>query len=158
VEPSDEQNRVLHRTILAVTEDIERMSFNTAIARLMEFTNFFLKQDPRPKSTMERMVLLLSPLAPHIAEELWQSLGHKESLAHERWPVFDSRWLRADTVEVALQINGKLRSRIEVAAGTSEADLEAVALQEPRIEELIAGKTIVKVVVIPNRLVNIVVR
>ncbi len=80
---------MLHKTIQAVTRDVEQMSFNTAIARMMEFTNFFLKEEPRPRSAMERFVLLLSPFAPHLAEELWQLLGHGQTLAYEPWPAFD---------------------------------------------------------------------
>ena len=80
---------MLHKTIQAVTRDIEQMSFNTAIARMMEFTNFFLKEEVRPRAAMEKFVLLLSPFAPHLAEELWQALGHAETLAYEPWPAFD---------------------------------------------------------------------
>ena len=90
VEPTAKQNRVLHKTIKAVTDDLEHMSFNTAIARMMEFTNFFLKSEVRPRLAMEKLVLLLSPLAPHIAEELWQALGHADTLAYEPWPAFDA--------------------------------------------------------------------
>ena len=85
------------------------MSFNTAIAKLMEFTNYFTKSDVRPRAAMEKLVLLLAPLAPHVAEELWQLLGHSKSLACEPWPVFDASAVKEDTIEVPVQINGKLR-------------------------------------------------
>jgi leucyl-tRNA synthetase len=157
-EPTVEQNRVLHKTIQAVTRDIEQMSLNTAIPRMMEFTNYFLKVPQRPKAAMERLVQLLSPFAPHIAEELWQQLGHAESLAYEPWPEFDETWLKEDTIEIPVQINGKLRSRTMVAADADAAAIEAAARADPKIADLLAGKTIVKVVVVPGKLVNFVVR
>jgi leucyl-tRNA synthetase len=109
VEPNAEQNRMVHKTIQAVTRDVEQMSFNTAIARMMEFVNFFLRAEVRPKSALERFTLLLAPFAPHMAEELWQVLGHAGSLAYEPWPSMMRRRLKEDTIEVPVQINGKLR-------------------------------------------------
>jgi leucyl-tRNA synthetase len=157
-QPTAEQNRMLHKTIKAVTEDIETMSFNTAIARMMEFTNFFLKADTRPKAAMEALVLLLSPYAPHLAEELWQVLGHQQTLAYEPWPTFDEAMIKEDTIEIPVQVNGKLRSRIQVPADTDRNTLEAAARGDSRVAELLAGKTIVKVVVVPGRMVNFVVK
>jgi len=156
VEPPEEQLRVLHKTIRAVTEDIESLGLNTAIARLMEFVNHFTREEVRPKSIMERAVLLLSPLAPHICEELWQILGHDESLAHHPWPEFEQALTIDQTIEIPVQILGKVRGRISVARGTSDADLQALALAEPRIAELLDGKSVRKVIVVPDRLVNIV--
>jgi leucyl-tRNA synthetase len=153
-----EPNRILHKTIAGVTQDIERMAFNTAIAKLMEFTNYFLKCDVRPRAAMEKFVLLLSPLAPHIAEELWQLLGHSETLAYEPWPSFDAAAIREAQVEVPVQINGKLRSRVMVPAGASNDDTREAARADARIAELLAGKQVVKVVVVPGRLVNFVVK
>jgi leucyl-tRNA synthetase len=157
VEPTAAQNRVLHKTIKAVTADVEQMSFNTAIARMMEFTNFFLKEQPRPKEAMEKLVLLLSPFAPHVAEELWQVLGHAKTLAYEPWPAFDEALLREDTVEIPVQINGKLRGRIRVPAGMGAAALEAAARRDPRIAAQLSGKTIAAVKAVPGRIVNFVV-
>ena len=148
---------MLHKTIQAVTHDIEQMAFNTAIARMMEFTNFFLKEERRPKGAMEQFVLLLAPFAPHIAEELWQALGHAETLAYEPWPQFDPAQLREDTVEIPVQVCGKLRGRVRVAAGSDAAALEAAARAEEHVAKLLAGKTVVKVIVVPGRLVNFVV-
>ncbi|MEX0678094.1 MAG: class I tRNA ligase family protein, partial [Pirellulales bacterium] len=156
VEPTAEQNRVLHKTIHGVTQDLERMAFNTAISKMMEFTNFFLKCDLRPKSAMERLVLLLSPFAPHVAEELWQLLGHEKSLAYEPWPAFDPRAVREDAVEVPVQINGKLRARITVPAGASQEVLEETARADARIADLLAGQSVAKVIVVPGRMVNFV--
>ncbi|MCG8583213.1 MAG: leucine--tRNA ligase, partial [Pirellulales bacterium] len=158
VEPNEEQNRVLHRTIRGVTHDFERLAFNTAIAKLMEFTNFFTKQDVRPKSVLEQAVLLLSPMSPHFAEELWQALGHDETLAYEPWPQYDEDAIREVTIEVPVQLQGKVRSKIRVAADANRDDLEAAARADERIAELLDGKTVVKVVVVPGRLVNFVVK
>jgi leucyl-tRNA synthetase len=158
VVPSREHQRVLHKTIKAVTEDIERLAFNTAISRMMEFTNFFLKEEVRPKRTMEQFVLLLSPFAPHIAEELWRSLGHADTLTHEPWPVFDEELIREEMIEVPVQINGKLRGRVNVPAGADDDALQAAARGEPRIAALLAGKTVLKTIVVPGRLVNFVVK
>ncbi len=157
-EPTAEQNRMLHKTIKAVSTDLENMSFNTAIARMMEFTNFFLKEEVRPKAAMEKLVLLLSPFAPHVAEELWEALGRKTTLAYESWPKFDEAAIREDTVEVPVQINGKLRGRISVAAGVDKTALESAARADAKIAEMLAGKTVAKAIVVPGRMVNFVVK
>jgi leucyl-tRNA synthetase len=158
IEPTVEQNRVLHKTIAAVTRDIEQMSFNTAIPRMMEFTNYFFKVAQRPKIALERFVLLLSPFAPHIAEELWQQLGHAQTLAYEPWPEFDEAFLKEDTVEIPVQICGKLRGRIVVPTGADNAVLETTARADAKIAELLAGKTVVKTIIVPGKLVNFVVK
>jgi leucyl-tRNA synthetase len=155
--PTADENRILHQTIQAVTGDIRTLSFNTAIARMMEFTNRFTTSE-RPRAVLEPFVLLLSPFAPHIAEELWQALGHTQSVSHEPWPEFDAALAKEDTIEVPVQINGKVRSKVTVAADANEAALEAAAKADPRVVELIAGKQIVRVVVVRGRLVNIVVK
>jgi leucyl-tRNA synthetase len=155
--PSDEQLRVLHKTIQVVTEDIENLRFNTALARLMEFVNFFTGQLTRPRACLEPFVLLLSPLAPHIAEELWAALGHDRTLAYEPWPAFDPRFTREDSKELPVQINGKVRSRIVVAADATPDQIEAAARGDAKIQDLLEGKTIKKVIVVPGKLVNIVV-
>ena len=159
LEPStDEDQRMLHRTIKAVTEDIEKLSFNTAIARMMEFTNYFTKQDRRPRAAMRPFVLLLSPFAPHIAEELWQALGNAKTLAYEPWPEFDEALLVESTAELAVQINGKVRSKITVAADADEATVLAAAKADPKVADYIAGKKIVNEIVVSGRMVNIVVK
>ena len=158
VAPDAAQNRMLHKTIKAVTQDCQTLSFNTAIARMMEFTNFFLKAEQRPRAAMEKLVLLLSPLAPHMAEELWQALGHDQTLAYEPWPTFDEAALREDTVEVPVQINGKLRGRVQVPTEADKAALESAARGDAKIAELLAGKTVLKAIVVPGRMVNFVVK
>jgi leucyl-tRNA synthetase len=156
--PTDEENRVLHQTIEAVTTDVDKLKFNTAIARMIEFTNHFTKQPERPRGVLEPFVLLLSPFAPHMAEELWQALGHAKSLAQEKWPEFDPALAQKDTIEIPVQIGGKLRSKIAVPAGADAAAIETAARADPRIAELLAGKQVVKAVVVPGRLVNFVIK
>ncbi len=153
---SDEQNRVLHKTIKTVTGDIAKLSFNTAIARMMEFTNYFTKQELRPRAALEPFLLLLSPFAPHLAEEIWQALGHTDSLAHEPWPAYDDAILVEAEVEIPVQIKGKLRSKIMAPADADQAALEKIARDDPRVTELLNGKKIVKTIVVPGRLVNFV--
>jgi leucyl-tRNA synthetase len=158
IEPTVEQNRVLHKTIHAVTRDIEHLSFNTAIARMMEFTNFFFKVEKRPKIVMQRFVQLLSPFAPHLAEELWQQLGGAKTLAYEPWPGCDEAFLKEDTVEIPVQVNGKLRGRIVVPTGADNAAMEAAARADEKVAEWLAGKTVVKTIVVPGKMVNFVVK
>jgi leucyl-tRNA synthetase len=158
VEPTEDQNRTLHKTIKQVTSDLEGMAFNTAISRMMEFVNFFTKQSVRPHSVMERFVLLLSPFAPHIAEELWQLLGHDKTLAYKPWPTFDDALTKDAEIEIPVQILGKLRGKVVVPAGSDQATLIAAARAEPRIADLLSGKEVVKTIVVPGKLVNFVVK
>ncbi|MDP6443662.1 MAG: leucine--tRNA ligase, partial [Pirellulaceae bacterium] len=151
-----EQERLLHHTIKQVTSDTESLGFNTAIARMMEFTNFFTKQQVRPLPVMRQFVLLLAPYAPHMAEELWELMGGGESLSAERWPAYDEAKLKEDTIEVPVQINGKLKARIQVAPDLSKDELEQAARAATTSQ--LEGKQVVKVIVVPGRMVNIVVR
>ena len=155
-EPTDKQTQILHRTIKAVSNDIEGLQFNTAISRLMEFVNFFTKEQQRPRSIMSQFALLLSPLAPHLGEELWRLLGHDNTLAYEAWPEYQESLTVDASVEIPVQIMGKLRSKIMVARGTSKDDLLALAKADPKIAELLAGKTILKEIAVPDRMVNFV--
>jgi leucyl-tRNA synthetase len=154
--PTAEQNRMLHRTIKAVTDDIVAMSFNTAIARMMEFVNYFTKETVRPRAAMERFVLLLSPYAPHLAEELWRLLGHAQTLAYEPWPAYDPELIKEAEVEIAVQIMGKVRARVVVPAGADKDAIEAAARADEKVQSLLAGKKVVKVIVAPGRLINFV--
>jgi len=153
-QPTEEQNRILHKTIKAVSDDIAKLSFNTAIARMMEFTNFFTKQTSRPRGAMEQFVLLLSPFAPHIAEELWEALGHEETLSYEPWPSYDEAML----VEAEIEIPVKVRAKIRVPADADKAAIEQLARADSRITELLDGKELVKTIVVPGRMVNFVVK
>jgi leucyl-tRNA synthetase len=157
-EPTEEQLRVLHKTIKAVSADVDRLSFNTAISRMMEFTNFMSGQDDRPKSVLEPFVLLLSPFAPHLAEELWSILGHDQSLAYQSWPSFDESLLVEDTVEIPVQINGKLRAKIQVPNGSDPTTIQAAAEADETIQQQLDGKNVVKVIAVPGRMVNFVVK
>ncbi len=156
--PNEEQTRILHQTIKAVTQDIEKLSFNTAIARMMEFANFFTKQEQRPKDCLNPFLLLLSPFAPHIAEELWSVLGNENTLAYEPWPEFDEALTIESSVEIPVQIMGKIKTRLKVPRGTSKDELEKLALADEKVAELLADKQIIKTVVVPDRLVNFVAR
>ena len=156
-EPDKDTLRLLHRTIQKVTEDTEHLHFNTAISAMMEFTNHLTKLEARPKSVLETLVLLLAPYAPHVAEELWATLGHTTTLAYEPWPKFDAALTKADEIEVPVQVNGKLRAKLRVPAEIDQASLEATAMADETVKAQIAGKTIKKVIVVPRKLVNIVV-
>ena len=156
--PTAEQNRVIHSTIMAVTRDIESLSFNTAIARMMEFVNFFTKEAVRPRQGMVSLVLLLSPYAPHMAEELWQALGNDQSLAYEPWPIYDESLTRSSEIEVPLQINGKLRAKLVVPADSNAEQLEHAARSHEKLAEWLDGKQIVKAIVVPGRMVNFVIK
>jgi leucyl-tRNA synthetase len=147
---------VLHKTIQLVTQGMESLSFNTAISRLMEFVNFFTGQDSRPPSCMESFVLMLSPMAPHIAEELWQVLGHSESLAYAPWPDFDPKYVEESTIEMPVQINGRVRGRITVAANATNEEMEQAALADPKVIKYLEGNAIRKVIVVSKKLINIV--
>ena len=156
-EPDREALRVLHRTIQKVTDDTARLNFNTAISAMMEFCNHFTKQDVRPRAVLEPFVLLLAPYAPHIAEELWAALGHPTTLAYEPWPAYDPELVKADSIEVPVQVNGKLKVKLNVSPDTDAAGLEAAALADPKVIEALAGKPPKKVIVVPKKLVNVVV-
>ncbi|MBT4014239.1 MAG: class I tRNA ligase family protein, partial [Planctomycetaceae bacterium] len=154
--PTAEQLKMLHQTIHSVSVDTENLDFNTAIARMMEFVNFFTGQSSRPQSIMQSFLLLLSPYAPHIAEELWELLGNDKTLAYEPWPVCDESLLVENTIEVPVQIRGKVKTRISVPADINQTDLEQAAREDERVAELLSGAEIIKVIVVPGRLVNFV--
>ncbi len=156
--PDDAVLRLLHKTICKVGEDIEALRFNTAISQMMIFVNEMNKRDVRPRVVMETFVLLLAPFAPHLAEELWSLLGHAETLAHAPWPAYDAALTVDDEVEVVLQVNGKLRDKMLVPKGTAVDELEARARANERVASQLDGRTVVKVIAVPDKLVNIVVR
>jgi leucyl-tRNA synthetase len=154
--PTDEELRELHRMIDKVTKDIPALSFNTAIARMMEFVNFCTPLERRPRAILEPFVTVLAPFAPHLAEELWELLGRPAPVSLAAWPAVEAKWLVDDTVEIPVQIQGKLRGRVVVPAGADAAAVQAAAEADPKIAEQLAGKRIVKVVAVPGRLVNFV--
>jgi leucyl-tRNA synthetase len=154
---SDELRRVLHRTIDAVRTDMDALSFNTSIARITELNNELTKLDgPTPREVADPLVRMIAPLVPHVAEELWQRLGNDTSVVYADFPTADPALLVDDEIEIPVQIKGKVRSRITVAADADDATLEAAALADERIQELLGGAEIRKVIVVSGRLVNII--
>ena len=154
--------KLLHRLTKKVGDDIERLSFNTAIAAMMEFINA-TGATPLARAQMERFALLLAPFAPHLAEEVWHKLGHGAgtrtgSVAVQAWPTFDPAMLVDDEIEVPISVMGKVRARITVATATAKdaKALEAAALADAKVQELIAGKEVKKVIVVPGKMVNLV--
>jgi leucyl-tRNA synthetase len=148
--------KALHRTIAGVSEDYINLRDNTAAAKLIEYTNHLTKQAVTARAAVEPLVLMLAPLAPHLAEELWQRLGHGASLAHGPFPIADPTYLVEDSVEYPVQVNGKVRGRITVAADAAADAVEAAALADEKVVAFLAGKTPKKVIVVPGKLVNIV--
>jgi leucyl-tRNA synthetase len=155
--PPTDLLRLLHRTIKRVTDDMQRMSFHTAIAALIELNNDLVQRSTLPRQVAETLALLLAPLAPHMAEELWQRLGHDDSLAFTAWPQYDSALLVEAEVEYPVSINGKLRGRITVAADADDAVIEAAAMADEKVEATLVGKTVRKVIIVKGKMVNIVV-
>jgi len=153
---NDGVERALHATIAKVTEDIPQLSYNTAIASMIEFVNAATSEGSITRDQLARFACLLSPFAPHIAEELHVKLGNNTSIAFEPWPSFDETMLTSDVIELPVQIMGKVRGKIQVPADASQEDIEALAVQDEHIASLIEGKTIRKIIVVPQQIVNIV--
>ncbi len=149
---SEALNKLLHKTIQKVTTDLDALEFNTAISQLMMLSNELAKETVRPKAVMESFLLLVSPFAPHLAEELWERLGHKGSLAYRPWPVFDAALTREDAFEIPIMVNGKVKSRINVRAEWDEAAVEAEAMKDPKVIEAIAGKKITQKKYVPKKI------
>ncbi|TKI49677.1 leucine--tRNA ligase [Lysinibacillus tabacifolii] len=160
VQTSDDKflEKSYHQTVKKVTEDYEGIRFNTAISQMMVFINDCYKAEVLPTAYAEGFVKILAPIAPHIAEELWQLLGHENTLSYEEWPAYDESKLVDDEVEVAVQVAGKVRAKIIVAKDASKEEIEKVALADEKVQEYMAGKDLVKIIVIPGKLVNIVVK
>jgi leucyl-tRNA synthetase len=159
-EPSVELQRILHRRIADVRHDVERMHFNTAISSLMELSNELRAEDTGagpPRQVVEWLILALAPFAPHMAEELWERLGHEETIIYAPFPEPDPELMAVQTVSVAVQVNGKVRGVAEVPAGSDNETLESAARELPGVAERIAGAEVKRVVVVPDRLVNFVV-
>ncbi|WP_088831446.1 leucine--tRNA ligase [Paenibacillus tyrfis] len=154
---SEAFKRTWHRTIKKVTEDYEALRFNTAISQLMIFVNEAYKTDSLPKAAMENFVQMLSPIAPHLAEELWEKLGHSGTVAYDAWPVYDEAWTVDNEVEIVIQVNGKIADRATIAADADEATMQELALGLDKVKEAMAGKTVRKVIAVKGKLVNIVV-
>lgn len=152
-----DENRILHGTIKKVTEDIETLNMNTAISQLMIFLNAFSGDGKElPKKAAEVFVQLLSPFAPHLCEELWEGLGHTNTLAYEPWPAFNESFIAVDEVELLVQILGKAKARIKVSQSMDEEEIKEIALADAKVQEALSGKTIRKVICVKGRLINIV--
>lgn len=151
-------DRVYNQTVKKVTEDFEHLHFNTGISQLMVFINEAYKVDALPVQYVEGFVQMLAPIAPHMMEEVWEKLGHDESLTYAPWPTYDESKLVEETAEIIVQVNGKLRAKLQVAKDISKDDLEKLALANDHVTEFTEGKQIVKVIVIPGKIVNVVVR
>ncbi len=156
--PEGDLWRILHRTSAQVTEDVESLKLNTAISRMMELVNQLYKEERLPREALETLVLLLSPFAPHLGEELWQRLGHGESLAYHPWPQPDPAALVDETRTLPIQINGKVRDRIDVPAGIAQDEIEKLVLDREKIRKLTGGRRVVKFIHVPDRMVNLVVK
>ena len=156
-DPADDKTlRLLHKTIQRVGQDMERMRFNTALAALIELNNALVGFEKLPRCVAEPLVLMLAPLAPHIAEELWQALGHSESIAFAPWPKYDSALTTDAQIEIVIQVSGKTRGKVSVAADADEETVKAAALGDEKIAKHVGGKTVRRVVYVPGRLLNIV--
>ena len=146
------------KTVKKVSEDTANLDFNVAISQMMIFVNEASKLDSIPREMWEGFVLLLAPYAPHLGEELWQKLGHDKSLAYESYPIFSEEFCKDDTKEFPVMINGKLRAKFEAAATSDTATLEALARETEGFKKFTDGKTIAKIIVVPGKLVNVVVK
>ena len=156
VDADEETQKILHQTIKKVTLDIENFRFNTAISQMMIFVNHLSRLEAKPKKTIEAFVLIAAPFAPHIAEELWQRLGNKNTLAYEKWPKYDENLAKEKEIELAVQVLGKIKDKITVSIDADEEEIKQKALACPKVASAIEGKQIKKVIVIKSRLVNIV--
>src|ERR1017187_9217299 len=162
IEPDKPQQKIMHATIKKVTGDIEALSFNTAIAQMMIFVNAFTNVETIPLSAMRTFLVLLNPFAPHLSSELWEKLNKQfgksdGDITEQSWPDYDERVLVEDEVEIAVQVNGKVRDRVRLSISATEDEVKAAVLASPKIQQLTAGHTVAKVVVVPKKLVNIVV-
>ena len=156
--PQAEQiTRLLHKTIKKVTDDTASLNFNTAISQMMIFINELAKSDSIPRAVWSAFVLLIAPYAPHLAEELWERLGYTKTIAYEPWPKANPSFCVDDTCTIVVQVNGKLRDKFEAPLNAPKDELEKTALATDGAIRFMDGKTAKKVIVVPNKLVNIVV-
>ena len=160
-ELDDDTAKALHRTIAGIRDDYENLRLNTVVAKAIEYVNFLTKHfatTPVPRAAVTPIVIMIAPIAPHIAEELWQRLGHDDTITYANFPTFDEKWLVDDEIELPVQINGKVRSRIMVPTEANRDQIAAIALADATIQSHIADKTVVKQIVVPGRMVNLVVK
>jgi leucyl-tRNA synthetase len=153
----EETRKLLHRTIKKVGEDIETMRFNTAVSTLMILTNRLASLEAPPRVAVERLLELLSPFAPHLAEELWSQLGHEQLIAEAAWPSYDEALCVDDVIEIGVQVNGKARGRVKLAKDASEAEARAESLKDENVARFLADKPLKKFVYVPGKIVNFIV-
>ncbi len=156
IDLTEEQEYTLNYTIKKISDDIENLSFNTAVSQMMIFVNEFTKSDVRPRKAMENFVLSLAPFAPHIAEELWEILGHKSSLAKEPFPQYDESKITKKNVEIVIQVNSKIRGKVLVASGSEQDEVQKIAVQDENVQKYIDGKTIRKIIFVKDKIFNII--
>ena len=158
----NKENKNLHKvynfTVKKVTNDYENMYFNTAISQMMIFINATTKEDVFPKEYAEGFVKLLSPVAPHIAEELWSRLGHNDTITYEAWPTYDETKLVEDTIEIPVQVNGKVRATVQIGTDATDEDVKKAVMENSNIQAQLEGKTVVKEIYVKNKIYNIVVK
>lgn len=152
VPPSEAIEKLMHRTVKKVTEDLDALAFNTAISSLMVFSNEIAKEPVKSKTALKTYLVLLSPFAPHLAEELWEKLDQKTALAYEPWPSYETRFLEDDVVEIAIMVNGKVKSRAQIPATATEAEVEKIALADEKVQAAIAGKPITQKKYVPKKI------
>ena len=151
------ERRLIQKTIKKITEDIENFRFNTAISALMILANELEKQEKISLTNYSLFLVLLSPMAPHIAEEIWQRLGHKKSIFFEKWPKYDKKLIREEIITLIVQVNGKVRDKMEIDASVSEAEAKKLTLERGKVKKWIEGKEIKKIIFVPGKLINIVI-
>jgi leucyl-tRNA synthetase len=157
VKNNEEIESLVHKTIKKITEDIDELKFNTAVSQLMILANAFEKQDEILKKHFETFIILLSPFAPHITEEIWENLGNKKSVHLNAWPVFNPKFIKEKEIELVVQVNGKIRDKIQTPANISEADAKKIALESEKVQKWFEGKTPRKVIFVKGKLVSIVI-
>ena len=151
-----DEARVLHSTIKKVTADLDTFGFNTAISQMMVFVNEFANAKELPREAAEAFVKMLACFAPHAGEELWQILGHNNTVAYEPWPQYDEKFLVIDEKEILVQVLGKPKARIMISVSATKEEIEQLALNNPDVQKAIAGKEVKKIIIVPGRLINIV--
>jgi leucyl-tRNA synthetase len=149
---------LLHKTIKKVTDDIENLRFNTAISSMMILVNKLEKEKNIPIANYQLLITLLSPFAPHIAEEIWEQLGHEKSIFFEKWPKYDPKLVRDEEITLIIQVNGKVRDQLKLAAEASEEEAKKMALENEKVKKYIGNQEIQKTVFVPNRLINFVIK
>ena len=156
--PGERTAKLLHRTIKKVTGDIEGLRFNTAVSQMMIYVNHLHSLDNPPKEAIKGLLLCLSPFAPHLAEELWQQIGQPVPIAAQAWPAWDESLCEDETVEMAVQINGKVRSKVVLAKTATEDDVRELVLQDPKVQAQLEGKGLRKLIYVPGRIVNLIIK